>query len=45
MRNRRSEYQIHGALNAGRVKHAQELFTALRHFLDQHPEALTDVEA
>ena len=36
---------IHRALNARRVKHAQELFMALRHFLDQHPEARTGVEA
>ena len=36
---------IHKALDAGRVKHAQELFMALRHFLDQHPEARTGVEA
>jgi hypothetical protein len=36
---------IRGVLNAGRVKHAQELFMALRHFLDQHPEARTGVEA
>jgi hypothetical protein len=30
---------IHKALDTGRVRHAQELFMALRHFLDQHPEA------
>jgi hypothetical protein len=36
---------IHKALDAGRVKHAQELFMALRHFLDQHPEARAGVEA
>ncbi len=36
---------IHKALDAGRVKHAQELFMALRHFLDQHPEARSGVEA
>jgi hypothetical protein len=30
---------IHKALGAGRVRHAQELFMALRHFLDQHLEA------
>jgi hypothetical protein len=36
---------IHGALDAGRVKHAQELFMALRHFLDQHPEARVGVES
>ena len=36
---------IHQALRAGRVKHAQELFMALRHFLDQHPEARAGVES
>ena len=35
---------IHGALDAGRVKHAQELFMALRHFLDQHPETRAGVD-
>ncbi|MGC2045312.1 MAG: hypothetical protein WA669_15940 [Pseudolabrys sp.] len=35
---------IHQALCAGRVKPAQELFMALRHFLDQHPEAHAGVE-
>jgi len=30
---------IHKALDDGRVRHASELFMALRHFLDQHPEA------
>jgi predicted restriction endonuclease len=35
---------IHAALNAGRVKHAQELLLALRHFRDQHPEARAGVE-
>jgi hypothetical protein len=30
---------IHNALDDGRVQHAAELFMALRHFLDQHPEA------
>jgi hypothetical protein len=29
---------IHHALDQGRVKHAAELFMALRHFLEQHPE-------
>ena len=29
---------IHKALNAGRIGHAAELFMALRHFLEQHPE-------
>jgi hypothetical protein len=36
---------IHKALEAGRVRHAQELFMALRHFLDQHPEARAGVES
>ena len=36
---------IHAALCSGRVKHAQELFMALRHFLDEHPEARAGVEA
>jgi hypothetical protein len=35
---------IHKALDAGRVRHAQELFMALRHFLDQHPVARAGVE-
>jgi hypothetical protein len=30
---------IRKALDQGRVRHAAELFMALRHFLDQHPEA------
>jgi hypothetical protein len=30
---------IHKALDEGRVRHAAELFMALRHFLDQHPAA------
>jgi hypothetical protein len=29
----------------GRVRHAQELFMALRHFLDQHPEARAGMES
>jgi hypothetical protein len=36
---------IHKALEAGRVRHAQELFMALRHFLDQHPEARASVDS
>ena len=36
---------IHKALDAGQVKHASELFTALRHFLTEHPEARAGVEA
>ena len=35
---------IHQALCAGRIRHAQELFMALRHFLEGHPEARTGVE-
>jgi hypothetical protein len=30
---------IHKALDDGRVKHAAELFMALRHFLEQNPQA------
>lgn len=30
---------IHKALDQGRIKHAAELFMALRHFLDQNPDA------
>jgi hypothetical protein len=30
---------IHKALDEGRVKHASELFMALRHFLDTNPTA------
>jgi hypothetical protein len=30
---------IHKALDDGRVQRASELFMALRHFLNQHPEA------
>lgn len=30
---------IHKALDAGRVKHAGELFSALRHFLHEYPQA------
>ena len=35
---------IQKALSAGRVRHAQELFMALRHFLDHHPEARAGME-
>jgi hypothetical protein len=31
---------IHKALDAGHIRHAAELFMALRHFLKQHPEAM-----
>ena len=34
---------IQQALSAGRIKHAQELFMALRHFLESHPEARAGV--
>ena len=30
---------IRRALDDGRIEHAAQLFMALRHFLDQHPEA------
>ena len=30
---------IHKALDAKHIRHAAELFMALRHFLEQHPEA------
>ena len=42
---------IHKALDEGRVGHAADLFVALRHFLDHHPEGcvglaeLIEVEA
>ena len=36
---------IQQALSAGRIKHAQELFMALRHFLESHPEARVGVES
>jgi len=36
---------IHQALDAARVRHAAELFMALRHFLDQHPEARVGSDA
>jgi hypothetical protein len=29
---------IHKALDEGRIRHAAELFMALRHFLEHHPE-------
>ena len=32
---------IHKALDEGRIRHGAELFMALRHFLDQYPEART----
>jgi len=35
---------IHKALDDGRVKHAAELFMALRHFLSEHPEACTGLD-
>jgi hypothetical protein len=30
---------IHKALDEGRFRHGAELFMALRHFLEHHPEA------
>jgi hypothetical protein len=36
---------IHKALDSGQVKHAQQLFMALRHFLDEHPEARVGTDA
>ena len=36
---------IHKALDAGRVGHARELIMALRHFLDEHPEARIGTES
>ena len=36
---------IHKALDSGRVKHAQQLVMALRHFLDEHPEARAGMDA
>jgi hypothetical protein len=36
---------IHQALDAFPVRHAAELFMALRHFLDQHPEARVGSDA
>lgn len=30
---------IHKALDAGRIEHAGELFSALRHFLHEYPQA------
>jgi len=36
---------IHKALDAGRVRHAAELFMALRHFLEHHPDARVGLPA
>ena len=36
---------IRKALDEGRIKHASELFMALRHFLNEHPEARAGTEA
>jgi hypothetical protein len=36
---------IHEALCKGGIKHAQELFMALRHFLDEHPGARAGTDA
>lgn len=35
---------IQQSLCEGRINHAQELFMALRHFLDNHPEARVGVD-
>ena len=35
---------IQQALSADRINHAQELFMALRHFLESHPEARAGVK-
>jgi hypothetical protein len=36
---------IHKALDAGRVRHAAELFMTLRHFLEHHPEGRVGLAA
>jgi hypothetical protein len=36
---------IHKALDDGRVRHAAELFMALRHFLERHPEGRAGLAA
>jgi hypothetical protein len=36
---------IHKALDSGKVKHAAELFSALRHFLAEHPDARSGLDA
>ena len=36
---------IHKALDAGRIRHAAELFMALRHFIEYHPEARAGLAA
>ena len=36
---------IHKALDEGRVGHAADLFVALRHFLDHHPEGRAGLAA
>jgi hypothetical protein len=36
---------IHRALDQGRVRHAAELFMALRNFLEQHPNARVGLAA
>jgi hypothetical protein len=36
---------IHKALDSGHIRHAAELFMALRHFLEQHPEARVGLPA
>jgi hypothetical protein len=36
---------IHEALDQNRLHHARELFMALRHFLNHHPQAADDLVA
>lgn len=36
---------VHTALDEGRVEHAATLVMALRHFLNEHPEARTQADA
>jgi hypothetical protein len=36
---------IHKALDEGRVRHAAELFVALQHFLEHHPEGRAGLAA
>ena len=36
---------IQGALDDGRISHASELFMALRHFIEHHPDACVGLKA
>jgi hypothetical protein len=36
---------IHKALDGGRIKHASELFVALKHFLEDYPDAREGLRA